>query len=43
MKFILSPAKSLHFETALPTTQYSEPVFLDQSKTIKPTMAKKQP
>ena len=43
MKFIISPAKSLYFETALPTTQYSEPVFLDQSKTINTTLAKKKP
>ena len=43
MKFIISPAKSLDFETALPTTQYSEPVFLDQSKTINTTLAKKKP
>lgn len=42
MKFIISPAKSLDFETALPTTQYSEPVFLDQSKTINTTLAKKK-
>jgi len=43
MKFIISPAKSLDFETALPTTHYSEPIFLDQSKTINTTLAKKKP
>ena len=43
MKFIISPAKSLDFETALPTSQYSEPLFLDQSKTINTTLAKKKP
>lgn len=43
MKFIISPAKSLDFETALLTSQYSEPLFLDQSKTINTTLAKKKP
>ena len=43
MKIIISPAKSLDFETALPTSQYSEPLFLDQSKTINTTLAKKKP
>ena len=43
MKFIISPAKSLDFETALPTTQFSDPVFLDKSKTINTTLAQKKP
>lgn len=43
MKFIISPAKSLDFETALPTTQFSAPVFLDQSKAINTTLAQKKP
>ena len=43
MKFIISPAKSLDFETAIPITHYSEPAFLDQSKTINTTLAQKKP
>ena len=43
MKFIISPAKSLDFETAIPITHYSEPAFLDQSKTINTTLTQKKP
>ena len=34
MKLILSPAKSLNFESPLPTTQYTESGFLAQSERI---------
>lgn len=34
MKLVLSPAKSLNFESPLPTTQYTEPEFLSQSERI---------
>ncbi|WNH13323.1 peroxide stress protein YaaA [Thalassobellus suaedae] len=34
MKLVLSPAKSLDFETPLPTTQYTESSFLSQSERI---------
>lgn len=34
MKLVLSPAKSLNFESPLPTTQFTEAVFLPQSKRI---------
>jgi cytoplasmic iron level regulating protein YaaA (DUF328/UPF0246 family) len=38
MKIVISPAKSLNFETELPTLKYTEPVFLknqDRSKVLK--------
>ncbi|MFI0430841.1 peroxide stress protein YaaA [Mariniflexile sp. HMF6888] len=41
MKLVLSPAKSLDFETKLPTTQYTEPQFLDQSERINKLLKKK--
>jgi cytoplasmic iron level regulating protein YaaA (DUF328/UPF0246 family) len=41
MKLVLSPAKSLDFESALPTTQYSEPGFLVQSERISKLLKKK--
>ncbi|MBP0904394.1 peroxide stress protein YaaA [Mariniflexile gromovii] len=41
MKLVLSPAKSLDFETKLPTTQYSEPRFLDQSERLNKLLKKK--
>ncbi|WP_298555085.1 peroxide stress protein YaaA [uncultured Algibacter sp.] len=34
MKLVLSPAKSLNFESPLPTTQYTEPDFLPQSERL---------
>jgi uncharacterized protein len=34
MKIVISPAKSLDFETQLPTTNYSKPAFLSHSKII---------
>ena len=34
MKIILSPAKALDFETLAPTTQYTTPSFLEQSKIL---------
>jgi cytoplasmic iron level regulating protein YaaA (DUF328/UPF0246 family) len=34
MKLVLSPAKSLNFESPLPNTQHTEAVFLPQSKRI---------
>ncbi len=43
MKIVISPAKSLDFETALPTSQYSQPQFLDQSVKLNAVLAKKKP
>ncbi|WP_445955868.1 peroxide stress protein YaaA [Yeosuana sp.] len=41
MKLVLSPAKSLDFETKLPTTQYSQPLFLKESERINKLLKKK--
>ncbi len=43
MKIIISPAKSLNFEKDLPTSNFSLPVFLDDSKTINENLKKKNP
>lgn len=43
MKIIISPAKSLDFESPLPTTEFSENVFLKKSETIHKTLKKKKP
>ncbi|MDC6366049.1 MULTISPECIES: peroxide stress protein YaaA [Flavobacteriaceae] len=43
MKIVISPAKSLDFETALPTSQYSQPDFLEQSEKLNAILAKKKP
>ena len=34
MKLVLSPAKSLDFETALPTEKFTEAQFLDKIKKV---------
>lgn len=41
MKLVLSPAKSLDFERTLPTSQYSEALFLEQSLRINKLLKKK--
>lgn len=41
MKLVLSPAKSLDFETKLPTNAYSEPQFLKQSERLNKLLKKK--
>lgn len=43
MKLVLSPAKSLNYETAVPTALYSEPLFLTQASIIQKTLKKKKP
>ena len=43
MKIVISPAKSLDFETALPTSRYSQPQFLEQSKKLNSVLVKKKP
>ncbi|MBO0322562.1 peroxide stress protein YaaA [Muricauda sp. CAU 1633] len=43
MKIVVSPAKSLDFETALPTSQYSQPQFLEQSEKLNGILKKKKP
>ncbi|WP_445732602.1 peroxide stress protein YaaA [Mariniflexile sp.] len=41
MKLVISPAKSLDFETELPTTKYTEAQFLGQSERIHKLLKKK--
>ncbi len=43
MKIVISPAKSLDFETALPTSKYSQPQFLEHSKKLNSVLVKKKP
>jgi hypothetical protein len=41
MKLVISPAKSLDFETALPTQKHTEPTFLKQSERLNKLLKKK--
>ncbi|MEN3322915.1 peroxide stress protein YaaA [Mariniflexile soesokkakense] len=41
MKLVLSPAKSLDFETKLPILQHTEPQFLDQSERLNKLLKRK--
>ncbi len=43
MKIVISPAKSLNLESALPFDTFSEPQFLKQATTIQRTLKKKKP
>ncbi|MBS9463197.1 peroxide stress protein YaaA [Flagellimonas sp. 389] len=43
MKIVISPAKSLDYETAMPTSKFSQPQFLEQSKKLNTILAKKKP
>ena len=43
MKIVISPAKSLDFETKMPTSAYSDPHFLDQAVRLNKILAKKRP
>ena len=43
MKIVISPAKSLNFETSLPTFDFSEPQFLEEAIKINKVLAKKKP
>ncbi len=43
MLIVVSPAKSLDFESRLPTRKYSEPVMLDRSRELASIMAGKSP
>lgn len=43
MKIVVSPAKSLDFETALPTSKYTQPQFLEQSEKLNAILKKKKP
>lgn len=43
MKIVISPAKSLNYESKLPVVNYSESDFMKKSETIQKTLKKKQP
>ncbi|NHM07369.1 peroxide stress protein YaaA [Flavobacterium sp. CYK-4] len=43
MKIIISPAKSLDYETPLPTQQHSMPKFLKDSRAVHKVLKKKKP
>lgn len=43
MKIVISPAKSLDFETKLPTVRFTQSEFLSKSETIHKTLKKKKP
>ena len=43
MKIVVSPAKSLNFESPLPTQVYTIPQFLKQATSIQKTLKKKKP
>jgi len=43
MKIVISPAKSLDFETELPTDRYSEARYLEQAEKINKVLKKKSP
>jgi cytoplasmic iron level regulating protein YaaA (DUF328/UPF0246 family) len=41
MKILLSPAKSLDFETKVPSEKYSEPIFLSEAEKLNAVLKKK--
>ena len=43
MKIVISPAKSLDFETPMPTGRHTQPLFLDQAEKLNKVLAKKKP
>lgn len=43
MKIVISPAKSLNFEKELPTSTYTEPLFLKESRQIQKVLKKESP
>jgi cytoplasmic iron level regulating protein YaaA (DUF328/UPF0246 family) len=43
MKIVISPAKSLDFEKALPTAKYSEPSFLKEARQVHKVLKDKSP
>lgn len=43
MKIVISPAKSLEFEKTLPTTQFSEALFLKESKKVQQVLKQINP
>jgi len=43
MKIVISPAKSLDFESKLPTEKYTQPQFLEQAEKLNKVLMKKKP
>lgn len=43
MKIVISPAKSLDFESTLPTSEYSQPKFLEEAQKLNTVLKKKKP
>ncbi|RXP58615.1 peroxide stress protein YaaA [Lutibacter sp. HS1-25] len=43
MKIVISPAKSLDFETAVPTLQYTQGIFLSETEKISSVLKKQTP
>jgi len=43
MKIVISPAKSLDFESKLPTKEFSQPYFLKEAEQLNKVLAKKKP
>ena len=43
MKIVISPAKSLDFETKVPTTEFSEGIFLNEAEKLNGVLKKKSP
>ena len=43
MKIVVSPAKSLNFESPLPIQNYTESLFLKEAETVQKTLKKKKP
>ena len=43
MKIVISPAKSLNLDKELPTSHFTEALFLKQAETIQKTLKKKKP
>ena len=41
MKIVISPAKSLDLETPLPTSKYTQPLFLKEAETLNTTLSQK--
>ncbi|MDX1766836.1 MAG: peroxide stress protein YaaA [Arenibacter troitsensis] len=43
MKIVISPAKSLDFESKLPTKKFSQPYFIKEAEQLNKVLAKKKP
>lgn len=43
MKIVISPAKSLDFETAVPTAQFTQGIFLNEAEKLNAVLKKKTP